>query len=561
MTTLINSDHAAKLLLAQVKLSKSRRALSRNFPLFRQMYFSHYHKVPDGIFQKEFSGILSRMTFNRGSKCAIAAPRESAKSTIIMEYILYCICQKLENFIVVVSNTNDQAVGFLTDVKHELETNEFLIRDFPDVCEIGRMPGPPRWTQKEIVTRNNIKVLALGTGQQIRGRRNQESRPSLIALDDIESDDSVQNPDSYYKLQDWLTKSALKAGNSRTNIIYGGTIHCYGSLLAQFTSSTAFPGWNKRVYRSIISWSPRSELWETWIRIFNHQEGYNGEEGPAAARKFFEANQVTMLEGTDVLWPASKSYYDLMVMREQDGRVSFDSEMQNEPVNPRDCYFNPAEFHYWDDKFKSEEELLATLAGHVTIFGACDPSMGKQNKRSDYSVIITIARDTNTGTMYVLDADVERRDPDKTINDILSHHERRKYSKFGFESVQCQEFIATTLQKRAAAGRSLYVWQIKHSVDKQTRIAALQPMVKDGRVQFSRRHHMLHEHMKYFPRGSHDDAADCLEMACTTASGNIFSYSGDDGLPRGPKPGVTTLPIEGLVPYGYYGPGGARLPY
>ncbi|MDD5774740.1 MAG: hypothetical protein PHS64_02220, partial [Candidatus Omnitrophica bacterium] len=119
------------------RLIKIRRTLGKDFLKFRQQYFSRYHKtpdgrnVPDGPFQEDLSKMLYEITARRGSKIAIAAPRGCAKSTIVsLEYVIYCICYKLENFIVIISSTDDQARGFLNDIKQELETNEQLIKDF-----------------------------------------------------------------------------------------------------------------------------------------------------------------------------------------------------------------------------------------------------------------------------------------------------------------------------------------------------------------------------------------------------------------------------------------------
>ena len=41
-----------------------------------------------------------------------------------------------------------------------------------------------------------------------------------------------------------------------------------------------------------------------------------------------------MLQGTAVLWPELEDCYELMELRIREGRASFDSEKQNEPVNP-----------------------------------------------------------------------------------------------------------------------------------------------------------------------------------------------------------------------------------
>jgi len=509
------------------RLSKIRKeAFSKNFRGFRKYYFPHYNKYPDSKMHKEISEMLGKIITERGTKVAIAAPRGSAKSTLVsLQYAIYCICFKLEDFIVIVSNTQEQAANFLDDIKKEFETNFLLQQDFPSVCEFGNKLDPPRWTRKEILTSNKIKVVALGTGQQIRGRRNREFRPSLIILDDIESGECSQNPQGQEHLFSWLTKSVLKSGSGETNVVYVGTIHHYHSLLAQFTHPDLSPGWIKRIYRSVISWPIHQELWEEWMRIYNNRSSFNGKTGPETAREFYLAHENEMLEGMEVLWPENKEmgYYELMVKREQEGWVSFDSEMQNEPVNPKDCYFNVEEMHYWNDRFSSIEELLSALeVDGFSIYGACDPSLGKQSRKSDFSAIITAVRSNKDGNIYVLDADIQKRLPDKTIDDILAYHRIRNYSRFGFETNQFQEYMASVLKERSQAeGLDLPLEEIKHSSDKLARIQALQPLVKSGAIQFSRRHKILLEQMKYFPLADHDDGLDALEMLVNISKGGM----------------------------------------
>ncbi len=503
------------------------RTLGINFPFFRKYYFPEHNKVEDASFHQEVSFILNEMTFNRrGTKFALAAPRGSAKSTLVtLQYAAYCICYHIEPYIVIASSTAEQAETYLSHIKAELTQNERLLRDFSEVCEFGRKPGPPRWKQNEIITRNDVKVTALGSGQQIRGRRHKQYRPSLIILDDIEGGDEAQTPDGYYKLHDWLTKSVLKAGDTPTNAIFLGTIHHYNSLLAQFTDPKANTGWLKKIYRSVIAWSAHPELWETWENIHNYRVAYKGKDGPLAADEFFNDNKEPMLEGTQVLWSQQKSYYELMKMRQDEGDVAFDSEMQNNPINPRDCLFNLDELHYWDAAYNSEEELLSALGDNKMFYGACDPSLGKQNKHGDYSAIVSAVKDTDKGILYVLDADIERRFPDKTIEVILGYHKRRDYTKFGFETNQFQEYMASELQKRSAQENAyLPLEEIKHSTDKRARIEALQPLVKNGTIRFCRRHHLLLEQMKYYPKGAHDDGLDALEMVVNLTTGSVSCW-------------------------------------
>lgn len=500
-------------------ISSIRRELSKDFRIFRKLYFAHYHKVPDASFHHDICQILSDMTFKRGAKVALAAPRGSAKSTIItLQYSLYCVCHKIEPFILVMASTNDQVENYLRDIKRELESNPLLIQDFPDVCEIGAKPGPPRWTKDQIITRNGVNVQVLSVNQQVRGRKYGEFRPSLILLDDIESDDSLRNPDNFYKLQDRVTKSIIYSGTSATNVVYAGTIHHHASLLAQFTSTDQFPGWIKRIYRSVISWSEHPELWEQWVKIYHRQEQHNGKDGPEAAKEYFEENREAMLQGTQVLWPENKDFYSLMVEREQLGSISFDSEMQNQALNPRDCFFNLSELHYWDDEYRSEDELLSTIDKHMLLFGSCDPSLGRLNKHADYSAILSAALDTEKNVIYILDCDVGRKKPDRIISDIIAYHARRKYQKFAFESNQFQEYMATILEQKAReTGEHLNVEQVKHLTNKQARIETLQPLVKNGTIRFSKKHLMLLEQMKFYPKGGFDDAVDGLEMLISIA--------------------------------------------
>ncbi|MFA7254679.1 MAG: phage terminase large subunit [Candidatus Omnitrophota bacterium] len=386
------------------------------------------------------------------------------------------------------------------------------------------------------MTKNDVNVVAMSPGKQARGMRNREVRPSLIILDDAETDEKIQSAEQYDKIHDWFTKTVLKLGSAETNIIVAGTIHHYNSLLAQYVNEKSNPDWIKRIYRSVISWSINPQLWEKWAKIYHYHEAFNGEDGPAAAAEYFEAHRDAMLEGTKVLWPEYKSYYELMKMRESGGHASFDSEMQNEPVNPAECDFNLDEAYFWDDRFGSLQELLSSLEGHCKIYGACDPSMGKQQRRGDYSAIVVVAKDTNSGALYVILADIARRKPDETIDAVLAHYQSLDCSRFSFETNQFQEFMKDELEKRGKA-RGVYpaIEGVKHASDKQLRIQSLQPLVKNGSIQLSRKHRTLLEQLKYFPKASHDDGPDALEMAVSLSKNSDGAVCGT--LDRDVSPG------------------------
>lgn len=504
-----------KKLSDRVRNEQRARTL-RSLRAFGLLYLPHYLDKPPSRMHEELYALLQQLPERRGARIAIAAPRGSAKSTLVsLLFVLWAICRKSHRFIVILSDTKDKAEEFLHQVKHELHQNDALARDFPEVCEpCGRAAKFPRWRAHEIVTHNDVKVMALGVGQNIRGSRHVEVRPDLFILDDVECHANTHSAEQRTKLADWFTKSIMKAGTKLTQVLMVGTIQHYDSLLARLTDRVKSTQWEGYVYRSITKWSEASDLWETWTSILRQRQSFNDNSGVAAADAFFEANREAMLEGTEVLWPEHESYLDLMKMREAEGPASFDSEKQNEPVNPADCFFLETEFQFWDDRFPSETELLASLTGKPQFFGACDPSLGKQGIHADDSAIITLVRDTGNGNLYVLDADIARRKPDRIIDDVLIYQALRKYQNFGFEANCFQSFLSDELKRRSAI-KSLYlpVTDINHSTDKIGRIQTLQPLIHAGILKFSKRHTVLLEQLSKFPKARNDDGPDALAMA------------------------------------------------
>lgn len=238
------------------------------------------------------------------------------------------------------------------------------------------------------------------------------------------------------------------------------------------------------------------------------------------AYAFFDANREAMLEGTEVLWEEKWSYYDLMCKRVNIGPAAFNSEIQNDPIDPENCTFQEEWFDFWDDEGKVQPDFSDPK---FLFIGANDPSLGK-NKKSDTSSIIALAKDTQTGYLYVVIADIAKRKPDQIIEDALDASRRlqreykRPYYKFGVETVQFQYYFAEIMRQRAAAvGEYLPIEEINSTQNKDARIQSLQPFVKNGYIKFSKKHKTLLKQMTEYPMGKNDDAPDGLQMAVKLA--------------------------------------------
>jgi predicted phage terminase large subunit-like protein len=159
--------------------------------------------------------------------------------------------------------------------------------------------------------------------------------------------------------------------------------------------------------------------------------------------------------------------------------------------------------------FRHRQEILDPFV----FAGALDPSLGRVGRNRDDSAIVSLLVDRRTGIKYVLDASIARLQPDEIIDAVIAHHERRRYDRFAAEAVQYQEFLASELTRRSrAAGLSVPVEAVRPTRDKLGRIQALQPRVRNGEIRFCRRHRLLLDQLRTFPKASHDDGPDALEM-------------------------------------------------
>lgn len=486
---------------------------------FGRAYLPHYfirespafHEKLDDIWTKGVMKGKDPMTdakaISRGKGCrrATAAPRGHAKSTnFTFKDTLHAILYEYKHYPIILSDSSDQAEGFLTDIKTELEENRNIIEDF------GILKGKV-WKAGVILTSTNIKVEAIGSGKKIRGRRHRNWRPDLIVLDDIENDENVNTQEQRKKLENWFYKAVSKAGDTYTDIVYIGTILHYDSLLSKVLKN---PEYHSVKYRGVISFSENDSLWNSWEAIYTDLENDLRQED---AREFFEANKEEMLEGTEVLWEAKLSYYDLMIIKISEGEASFNSEIQNDPIDPDSCTFNEEWFDFYD------ESSINFSDPEFIIIGSNDPSLGK-NKKSDTSSIIALAKSLKTGYMYIVEASIEKRKPDVIIDDAIEMSKRMKrdlkkpFFKFGVETVQFQYYFKDVMAKKSVeVGEYLPIEEIESRQSKNVRIESLQPFIKNKYLKFNEKHKTLLQQFKEYPMGRNDDGPDGVEMAVRLA--------------------------------------------
>ena len=486
---------------------------------FGRAYLKHYFVRPSPAFHEELDEIWTKGVLKGrnpavdakkisrldGSKNVVAAPRGHAKSTnFTFKDSLHAALYLYKHYIIILSDSSDQAEGFLSDIKTEMEDNQEIRLDF------GNQQGKV-WKSTVILTTGGVKIEAIGSGKKVRGRRHGAWRPDLLVLDDIENDENVSTPDQRRKLDSWFKKAVSKAGDTYTDIMYIGTILHYDSLLSNTLKN---PEYESRTYRAVISFSDRDDLWDKWTELYTNLFDPDHKQH---AREFYLEHEAEMLKGTEVLWPEKLDYYKLMVIKVSDGDAAFNSELQNDPIDPDSASFQEE----WMDYY--EPELVDFKDIRYVFVGANDPSLGK-NKKSDTSAIINLAVDLYSGYLYIEMASIEKRKPDQIIKDIFEANRRLKrdygkgFYKFGVETVQFQYFFKEVMaQLSAELGEYIPIEEIQSTVNKMLRIESLQPYIKNGYIKFNAKHKTLIKQLLEYPMGRNDDGPDALQMAVALA--------------------------------------------
>jgi hypothetical protein len=355
-----------------------RAACERDARQFLETYFGakFYHpwsKAHLTIITKGQQAVLD------GGLFWMAAPRGSGKSVITKGLALWAGLFGHRPFIVPIGATAGAAEEILDDIKGEIETNDLLLEDFPEVVyPIRQLEGIAnrckgqlcngertriRWKAREIILpaiagsrASGTIIRVAGITGRIRGMGHLREdgvllRPSLVLVDDIQDEDSAWSNEQCHKRERTLSGAVLGLAAPGTKIagIATSTVIREGDVADRHVDPKVKPEWNGERISAMISFPTNRKLWDEYneIRIASLQAG----RGIADATRFYAANRAAMDEGAEAYWPERfnpdeiSAVQNLMNMFFAD-EESFFCEMQNRP-KPRQV----------QEEFKAEHVL------------------------------------------------------------------------------------------------------------------------------------------------------------------------------------------------------------
>jgi len=154
--------------------------------------------------------------------------RELSKTgRTMMEILKLALTGKKRN-ILLVSNSYDNAERLLMPYMIILERNNRIINDYGAQKKIGS------WEAGEFTTRKGVAFRALGAGQSPRGTRNNEIRPDVILIDDIDTDEDCRNPEIIEKRVKWIEEALIPTRSISNGLLLIGC----GNIIADYCCIT-----------------------------------------------------------------------------------------------------------------------------------------------------------------------------------------------------------------------------------------------------------------------------------------------------------------------------------
>ncbi len=435
-------------------------------------YFPNYCKSDPAPFQVKAA--QRNLNNERWFECR-AWSRELAKSTRTMLETLYkALVKKSRRNILMVSNSEDNAIRLLLPYKLNLEANKRLINDY------GLQASNGAWQAHEFITRSGVSFRAVGAGQSPRGTKYENYRVDEILIDDIDTDEECRNERIITEKFKWIQEALIPTVSVSGNY---SVIVC-GNIIAKFCCVTQL------------------------MTLAKHVEIVNIRD-----------------ENGKSTWPQKNSEADIDAILSMMSYASAQKEYFNNPITEGSVFKSMA---YKPARQLSEYKYLVCYT---------DPSF-KDSKKNDFKATVLVGRwrdefhvlkayvdQTSTAKMIDWHYDV-----DKFVNDKIPVY---YYMEANFiQDTLLREFYAEGSRR----GKVIPIkGDERKKADKFTRIESLlEPLNRNGKLFLNEREkenknmQRLAEQFIALEPGSkaHDDAPDAVEGAVFIINSKALAGSG-----------------------------------
>jgi len=408
----------------------------------------------------------------------IIAPRGHAKSSVVAGVypLFHLMFDKGIKVIVLVSRTQSHATKLLGTIKDVLDYS----KEFRYFFGYWGQHSARKWSNNEIELKDGSIIICKGTGQQIRGIKHGNQRPTLLILDDPEDEVNTKTSEAMEFNLRWLLQSGVPSLDAlRGKICVIGTPQHQRCLVETLKD---MDGWTNLEFRPSLE--DNIPLWED-------------------------------------VWPIEKLIQKKKELDSINRLSVFYREYLCQIVGDEDNLFRPEDFQWYDGHIETDRAglsnlVLTSLHGEevtevrpVNVFTGVDPASSTK-KTADYSVIFNIAIDEDNNR-FCLPYYRKRANPLNLADNIIENFKLYQSTKTRIESVGYQEMLRQYIKEQAEKLK-LFIpgLEIKENprTSKSYRLESLQPLFANKKVYMKKSMIELEDELLLYPRGKNDDLLD-----------------------------------------------------
>lgn len=321
----------------------------------------------------------------QGGLQAIGMPRGFAKTTICEFGAEWVLLHGHRNFAMLVGAEMESAVEMLLSIRTDMETNDLLAADFPEVCvPIAALEGINQraagqtingerthiaWTGKSLrlpmvsvadwkksralkgfvgpggmSLASGAIVKVAGIMGRIRGTKHKRAdgknaRPDFALIDDPQTDESAASPDQCDKRERLMSGAILGLAGPGKSIAALATVTVIrkGDMADRILDRAKHPEWHGERSRMVLSFPTKRNLWDEYAEL-RKAAMRSGAIECVTANEFYSQHRAEMDLGAVVSWPERKLPGDLsgiqhaMNLLIDRGERVFMAEYQLDPI-------------------------------------------------------------------------------------------------------------------------------------------------------------------------------------------------------------------------------------
>lgn len=418
--------------------NEQKRLIRSNLVNFRSVVLSN--DMETELESPKFHYDLSDLLLNDKSNVAVEMFRESGKSSYALRtFPLYCLAypDKKRDFIVIVKNNQTHASDKLKELISEYENNPLIRHNLVGIKEQNAQAFSVdvKNEKGDII---NVRIEAYGKGASIRGLSNQDRRPKVIVLDDIQDHEDARSETVTETDWNWFLSDINFLGKTARIFLIG----------------------NNLGERCVIE------------RVINNAEQLK-----------FKAIRIPVMIDGKPTWEAKQSLAEIEEERSNYAAMGkldiWYAEKMCQALAEESRIFKDEDYRYYSPQRKDD------LIGRCNLYACLDPA-SSTNPAACYRAITVTAVDSEN-YWFVLDVLYGRWDSAETIDKIFDCVRKYGLKTFHIEKGWYVQVIEPFLMQEQRNRNTFFnIVPLEHAKQgsKLERVKMLQPRFKAHTVHF-----------------------------------------------------------------------------